>query len=279
MHLNFGKSVGVACASFAITNIDDIKTITPLKIVLRQYIRFTVIVIISLIGFGISYAIPTQPIRFFGFMPLLLGVWRFLSLFYPTEEEESESSKIAGIKSTLKVSMITLMNGGDNIGTYIPLFSQAQRAEMAIYIIIYYILLGVWCLVAFLVMREKDILALAKKYMHMIIPFLYIGLGLYILIKSSCYPWSIQKINHSVSMHPGEVIMPVITVFLLLMAQVQRLPGNVDEKTKKKTEKEQETIQQAVKEMEKREEKGNLVKKDSGRFVFLPRILCLIKQG
>ncbi|KAF8220857.1 hypothetical protein L208DRAFT_1331445, partial [Tricholoma matsutake] len=55
--------------------------------------------------------------------------------------------------------------------------------------------------------------------------------------------------------------------------------GKVDEKTKKKTEKEQETIRQAVKEMEKREEKGNSVKKDSGRFVFLPRILCLIKQG
>ncbi|KAF8220859.1 hypothetical protein L208DRAFT_1331411 [Tricholoma matsutake] len=230
MHLNFGKSVGVAGASFAITNIDDMfvlvtffseattsKTITPLKIVLGQYIGFTAIVIISLIGFGISYAISTEPIGFFGFMPLLLGVWRFLGLFYPTEEEESESSKIAGIKSTLKVSMITLMNGGDNIGTYVPLFSQARRAEMAIYIVIYYILLGVWCLVAFLVMREKHILALAKKYMHMIIPFLYIGLGLYILIKSSCYPWSIQKINHSVSTHPGQVIMSVITVFLLLM--------------------------------------------------------------
>jgi cadmium resistance protein CadD (predicted permease) len=234
--MNFGKSVGVACASFAITNIDDMfvlvtffseastsKTITPLKIVLGQYIGFTTIVIISLIGFGVSYLIPTEPIGFLGFMPLLLGVWRFLGLLFPTEEEESERSKLAGIKSILKVSIITLMNGGDNIGTYVPLFSQARKAEIAIYIVIYYILLGVWCLVAFLVMREKHILALAQKYMHMIIPFLYIGLGLYILIKSSCYPWSIQKIEHSVSTHPGKIIMSVVIVFLLLTCMAAML--------------------------------------------------------
>ena len=45
---------------------------------------------------------------------------------------------------------------------------------------------------------------------------LYIGLGLYIVIKSSCYPWSIEKINHSVSTHPGKVIMSTMTVFFLL---------------------------------------------------------------
>jgi cadmium resistance protein CadD (predicted permease) len=70
----FGKSVGVACASFAITNIDDMfvlitffsesttsKTVTPWRIVLGQYIGFTFIVTISLIGFGISFLFATEP--------------------------------------------------------------------------------------------------------------------------------------------------------------------------------------------------------------------------
>jgi hypothetical protein len=54
--MQFGKSIGIACSSFAITNIDDIfvlvtffseastsKTMTPLRITLGQYIGFTVL--------------------------------------------------------------------------------------------------------------------------------------------------------------------------------------------------------------------------------------------
>ena len=55
------------------------------------------------------------------------------------------------IKVIFKVSSITIMNGGDNIGTYIPLFSQVKRAEIAIYVVTYYILLGVWCFAAWMV--------------------------------------------------------------------------------------------------------------------------------
>jgi cadmium resistance protein CadD (predicted permease) len=99
----------------------------------------------------------------------------------------------------LKVSVITVMNGGDNIGTYVPLFAQAKGAEIAVYVIIYYILLGVWCLAAFLVMRQKHILRLTQKYIRWVLPFLFLGLGMYIIIKSSCYPWSIQYIDAACS--------------------------------------------------------------------------------
>jgi cadmium resistance protein CadD (predicted permease) len=45
-----------------------------------------------------------------------------------------------------------------------------------------------WCLIALLVMRQKHILLLPQKYMRVVIPLLYLGLGVYIIIKSSCYP-------------------------------------------------------------------------------------------
>lgn len=227
----FGKSVGVACASFAITNIDDMfvlttffsesttsKTLTPWRIVLGQYIGFTLIVTVSLIGFGVSFLFATEPIGFMGFLPLLLGVWRAVSLIPAfKEEDEDDTSSIAGVRSVLKVALITLMNGGDNIGTYVPLFSQAHKADIVIYIVIYYILLGFWCLFAFAVMREKHILALARKYIFLVIPLLYIGLGLYIIINSSCFPWSIREINRKISTHPGKIIMYVVAAFLLVV--------------------------------------------------------------
>ncbi|CZR50193.1 uncharacterized protein PAC_00065 [Phialocephala subalpina] len=230
--MQFGKSIGIACSTFAITNIDDMfvlvtffaeaatsKTVTPLKITLGQYIGFTIIVVISMIGFGVSLVLPSEPIGFLGLLPILLGIWKLLDLLFPAPEgeEDNEKSKLAGMKSILKVSVITLMNGGDNIGTYIPLFSQAKGAEIAVYVVVYYILLGVWCLVAFLIMRQKHVLLLVERYMQWAIPILYMGLGVYIIVKSACYPWSIEHINDKVSSHPGKTIMSVVTTALLLL--------------------------------------------------------------
>ena len=191
-------------------------TVTPLKITLGQYIGFTVIVIISMIGFGASLLLPSEPIGFLGLLPILLGVWKLFDLLLSIKEEEPEKSDLAGMKSILKVSFVTVSNGGDNIGTYIPLFSQAKGAEIAVYVVIYYILLGVWCLVAFLVLKQKHILLVAQRNVRVVILPLYMGLGVYIVVKSSCYPWSIQHIDASIFTHPGKIIMAVVTTFLLL---------------------------------------------------------------
>jgi cadmium resistance protein CadD (predicted permease) len=134
-----------------------------------------------------------------------MGVWNLFGLLFSEEEEEPEKPNIAGMKSILKVSVVTMMNGGDNIGTYVPLFSQANGAEIAVYVVIYYILLGVWCLIALLVMRQKHIQLLAQQYMLVVIPLLYLGLGVYIIVKSSCYPWSIQHIDASTSTQPAKL--------------------------------------------------------------------------
>ncbi|KUJ20006.1 uncharacterized protein LY89DRAFT_666835 [Mollisia scopiformis] len=227
--MQFGKSVGTACSTFAITNIDDMfvlvtffaeaassKTVTPLKITIGQYLGLTIIITISMIGFGVALVLPSEPIGFLGLLPILLGVWKFFDLLFPVEEEDPGKSKIAGMKAILKVAVITLMNGGDNIGTYIPLFSQAKGAEIAVYVVVYYILMGVWCLVAWLIMGQKRVVRLVKRYMSMVIPFLYLGLGVYITVKSSCYPWSIQRIDDQFLGNPGRTIMAIVTTFLLL---------------------------------------------------------------
>ncbi|KAK6521035.1 hypothetical protein TWF506_001268 [Arthrobotrys conoides] len=231
--MQFGKVFGTACSTFAITNIDDLfvlatfftessvnKDLTPLKIAIGQYVGFSVIIVISMIGFGVAQAIPSEPIGFLGLLPILLGVWKLLELMFPSsniqeEEEEVENVKAAGMKCIFKVASITVMNGGDNIGTYVPLFSQAEGAEIAVYVVTYYILLGVWCLIAFLIIKQKHILLIAQKYAGIVVPLLYVGLGIFIVIKSHCYPWSIQNINEGFMGNPGRAILATMTTFLL----------------------------------------------------------------
>ena len=234
--MQFGNALGTACLTFAVTNVDDMfvlvtffteastsQTLTPLKITLGQYVGFTVIVVISMIGFGISLAVPSEPIGFLGLLPILLGTWKFLGLVFEDKEEESEESSHAVLKSVFKVSSITVMNGGDNIGTYVPLFSQTRGAEIAVYVVTYYILLGVWCFIAYLVMRQKHILRVFQRYADLVIPFLYMGLGVYIVVQSDCYLWAIEHIDNDFYADPGQTIMAIITAFFLLTGIVVML--------------------------------------------------------
>ncbi|XP_014556219.1 hypothetical protein COCVIDRAFT_26938 [Bipolaris victoriae FI3] len=241
--MQFGSAVGEACLSFILTNIDDIfvlvtlfaeskssRNLTPTKIIVGQYIGFTVITGVSLIGFAAAVGLPSEPIGFLGLLPLLLGVWKGLGVLFPKsidEEEEQESQRIANTKTILKVATITIMNGGDNIGTYIPLFSQVQGAAIAIYVVTYYILLGVLCLITFLIMKQKHIVHVAEKYASFMIPFLYIGLGIYITVTSECFPWTIHEIDGQLFGNPGKIVMGVVTSFTLsfVMAGMVSIPG------------------------------------------------------
>lgn len=229
--MDFGKAIGVALSTFAITNIDDLfvlvtffaeastsSTLTPLKIVLGQYIGFTIIIAISMIGFALAFAVPTQPIGFLGLLPILVGIWRAIDLLIPLEEQQgSEHKKSAALRSVGKVAAVTLMNGGDNVGTYTPLFSQAKRGEIAVYVVVYYIMLGVWCGVAWLIMGQKHLLQLVQKYARWLLPLLYVSLGIFIIINSECYPWAVERIDRDTSTDPGAAVLSATTVVLVVL--------------------------------------------------------------
>ena len=197
-----------------------------------------------MIGFGDAYVLPAKPIGFLGLLPILLGVWKGLHLVFPVHKESPDGNREVrnigearqlgedtrelerkgwwtrfrkiGLKSISSVAVVSIMNGGDNIGTYIPLFSQAKGAEIAIYVVIYYILLGVWILLAWLIMKQKHILRVAERWACTFIPFLYVGLGIFIVVKSECYPWSIQKMNETVTVKKAKVSMGISTAVVML---------------------------------------------------------------
>lgn len=228
--MEIGSAIGIACSSFAITNIDDIfvlitffaeattsRVLTPWKVVIGQYVGFTAIIVLSMIGYGLAFVIPVEPIGFLGLVPMLLGVWLGLGLLIPCQEEgEAEVGTVDNLKSILKVAAVTIMNGGDNVGTYIPIFSQAKGAEIGVYVVVFYILLGVWCLVAYFVINQRHILRIAQKYIHWVMPFLYVGLGIFIVVKSECFPWSIEQIDEDITSHPGKIILGVVTSVVMI---------------------------------------------------------------
>ncbi|KAF9735140.1 hypothetical protein PMIN06_001485 [Paraphaeosphaeria minitans] len=239
--MHFGNAIAKACSTFALTNIDDMFVLvtffalaaagktTPLKITIGQYLGFTVIVAISMIGFAASLVLPPEPIGFLGWVPMMLGVSGVLGLLFTFRNrdgdgdgdgaEETEQAEEGGKRNALKqisnVALVTISNGGDNISTYTPLFAQAKGAEIAVYVVTYYILLGTWCLVAYLVIKQRHVVALAEKYARFGIPWLYVGLGVYIVVSSECYPWSVREIDDDLSSKQGSVILGVVTAVVI----------------------------------------------------------------
>src|SRR5216684_2078510 len=109
--------------TFAATNVDDLLLLSvffarrePMRRVMAgQYLGFAGIVALSMLGFWAALAIPLSWLRFLGFLPLAIGIKRLLHI------RKAEVPAASNFK-VLSIAAITLANGGDNLGVYVPFF-------------------------------------------------------------------------------------------------------------------------------------------------------------
>ena len=82
---------------------------------------------------------------------------------------------------TFKVALVTFANGGDNIGVYVPLFASISILPMILTIIIFMVMIGLWCIIGYFMVSNKIIGYKLQKYGHIILPFVLIFIGLGVL--------------------------------------------------------------------------------------------------
>jgi cadmium resistance protein CadD (predicted permease) len=85
---------------------------------------------------------------------------------------------------TYSVAAITFANGGDNVGIYMPLFASTQLTSLLVILSVFFVLVGVWCYSAYLLTHQKAIALIIDRYGNSLVPFLLIGLGVYIALDS-----------------------------------------------------------------------------------------------
>ena len=268
---NVGELIGTALISFMATNADDLvvlmnffteSTISnslmkPRHVFIGQYVGFIILLGFSLIGYGLSYAIPVEMLGFLGFLPIILGIKSLIEIVKEccrksnmnineiiandnvstveletiryrndingeilseiTKVQEQENSiinsspspspspklkdKIVKILShcfnlqILKVASITLANSGDNVAIYAALFAQASSWQIGVYMIIFLLMVFVWLIISYFFINFRPILNLAQKYAHYLVPIVFIGIGIYIIVSSDCFPWLIRAIE------------------------------------------------------------------------------------
>jgi cadmium resistance protein CadD (predicted permease) len=167
--------------AFGATNMDDIVFLTIFfsqtphrwHVVLGQYLGFTVLVLISLIGFFGGQLLPHAWLRLFGIAPIAIALKKLLA---KSDDHSQQAST-----GTVAVAIVTFVNGADNIGIYAPLFAVSDAQRVVVLIAVLYVLLAVWCIAGYLIHRHRAVAYTLKRWGHWIVPLVLIGLGFYIL--------------------------------------------------------------------------------------------------
>lgn len=204
--------------AFVATNIDDIIILLLFfaqvdanfrrrHIVIGQYLGFTLLILASLPGFFGGLVVPREWIGLLGLLPIAIGLKQLLnrqedtaqvqtvtSDFEPNSARKPIVSLLSSVLSpqTYKVAAVTVANGGDNISIYIPLFAGNNLVSLGVILGVFFLMVGVWCAIAYLLTRQPIIAQVLSRYGHAVVPFVLIGLGLLIMYERGTFrllPW------------------------------------------------------------------------------------------
>ncbi|TNB75689.1 cadmium transporter [Arthrobacter sp. BB-1] len=186
--------IAAAAAMFAATNIDDIVVLTvlflasskgrprPWEIVGGQYLGFITLVGISVLAALGLTLVPDEWVGWLGLLPLGIGIFGLIRFLRRRGEEETEGA-ISAV-GLLSVAGITIANGADNIAIYTPIFRTMNPQDTVITIIVFLILVAVWCALGRVVGTHPKVIETLEKIEHWLVPAVFIGLGLFILLSS-----------------------------------------------------------------------------------------------
>lgn len=178
-----------AIIAFAATNIDDIliltlffgqKNLKSSRIVLGQYLGVGSLFAVSLLGFFARFIIPPSLIGLLGVAPIAIGVKKLVDL---RRQQPDTNQATAG--SAMTVAAVTFANGGDNIAVYVPLFANSDRMAAFITIAVFVVMIGLWCVFGYYIGNHRLVRLAIDKYGHLLVPFILIALGIYIILSSS----------------------------------------------------------------------------------------------
>lgn len=184
-------TIAAACGLFAGTNIDDIVVLTLFflavqrgalragQVVAGQYLGVGALVAVSLLAALGLTVVPDRWIGLLGVIPLALGLRGFVRWFRTRTRGDDGSGPAPG--GLLGVAGVTLANGADNIAVYTPVFRTRPAAEVVVTVVVFAVLIAVWCLAGHLLGSRPVVLRAVERVEGWLVPAVFTGLGLVVL--------------------------------------------------------------------------------------------------
>ena len=154
-------------------------------IFIGQYIGVGALVIISMMGSFVGNFIDEKYVGLLGLFPIYLAVKGFISIF---KHEQHENVDIkAGSMGAISIAGVTIANGADNIGVYVPLFTTMTNAEKIVMIIVFIVMVYVWCVAGNFLSSRPTVARQIDRYGHIAMPVVLLLLGIFILLESGSH--------------------------------------------------------------------------------------------
>ena len=201
---DIGYLIILGISSFVSTNIDDIFLLIvffsnvlrypPYQVVIGQYVGIGLLVTISIIFSLVSLVIPSFLIGLMGFVPIVIGIKKLIEKHNKEKlmridsnansfKNKNQNKSTSSLLSFVSVAAVTVSNGGDNLGIYTPLFAVYNSIDqLIIFIAIFMIMTALWCSIGFYLVNHSFLANRIQYIGHIVLPFVLIGLGLYIII-------------------------------------------------------------------------------------------------
>ena len=180
------KSVLTSIIAYAGTNIDDIFVLMILlaqapkgtkgRLIAGHFLGVGILTVVSILGALGLQNLPLRYVGILGLVPIGLGI----KAWFNRGDEEISANAIG----LLSMAMITLGNGADNIGVYIPLFTGFSNAEQLSAVIVFACLTTLWVFFANTLAEFPKVKSVIEKYKAFAIPAVFIALGVFIILDS-----------------------------------------------------------------------------------------------
>jgi len=184
---------------FATTNIDDIlllavffadRRLRARAIVSGQFAGIGVLTLASAAAALLTLTIPDGWIAVLGLAPLAIGLRGLYELSQSRSagdsdaEERLRAAEARAQRGThaqwMTVALVTVANGGDNLGVYIPVFSR-EPARVPLYAAVFAVMTAIWCAAGYWLVHHPLAGVRIRRYGHVALPFVLIALGIHIL--------------------------------------------------------------------------------------------------
>ncbi|HEU6059458.1 TPA: CadD family cadmium resistance transporter [Streptococcus pneumoniae] len=153
-----------------------------------QYLGTGLLVGASLVAAYVVNFVPEEwMVGLLGLIPIYLGI-RFAIVGEDAEEEEEEiierleQSKANQLFWT--VTLLTITSGGDNLGIYIPYFASLDWSQTLVALLVFVIGIIIFCEISRVLSSIPLIFETIEKYERIIVPLVFILLGLYIMYEN-----------------------------------------------------------------------------------------------
>jgi len=193
--------IAEAAGLFTVTNFDDIVILSLFfaqgagqrssarRVMAGQYLGFIAILAVAIaVTFGTRF-LPGEALPYLGLLPIALGLrdawkaWKNRKLSDHGEQGESGQ----GGPAIVKVATTTFANGGDNIGVYVPVFTNVGTSGTIVYGAVFLVLVGVWCAAGRFVATRPVIAKPLDRWGHILLPVVLITIGLLILVEGGAF--------------------------------------------------------------------------------------------